>query len=112
MKRDNPFLVRELAKYVSPAKAAGRARNGFFHAERACQPFHPGRLGLWHPFSLLTKKEETMDDYTLKANYMHRDISNAESPGKKPWQTPALTEVDYSETRSGGSLFNDGGGLS
>jgi len=51
-------------------------------------------------------------DHTLKENNMQRDISNPESPGKKPWQTPALTEVDYSETRSGFSVGGDGEGVS
>jgi len=85
---------------------------GFFNTERVCKRYARTGSGFGIHFHHSQKRSETMDDHTLKANYMQRDISNPESPGKKPWQTPALTEVDYSETRGGMSGASDGGGMS
>lgn len=50
-----------------------------------------------------------MEDRTSKEQGKDGTFSNSHGTGKKAWQTPNLTEVDYRETRSGiGSSFYDG----
>lgn len=54
-----------------------------------------------------------MEDRTSKEQGMDGTFSKPHGTGKKAWQTPNLTEVDYRETRSGGAYVSfDGGGWS
>jgi len=54
-----------------------------------------------------------MEDRMLKEEGTGTFFSPSQSHGKKAWQSPSLTEVDYRETRAGGSFIEmDGGGYS
>lgn len=63
-------------------------------------------------FQHAKKGEELMEDRMLKRKGTDTSFSASESNGKKAWQTPNLTEVDYKETRSGYFVSNDGPGFS
>jgi len=47
-----------------------------------------------------------------KEKEMEKSFLSSESQGKKAWQKPSLTEVDYKDTRSGGGAMEDMGGYS
>lgn len=50
------------------------------------------------------------DSFSEKKDVLRSETTSKSSPGKKNWQSPELTEVDYSQTNFNWSGFtgNDG----